>query len=370
MAKAPTFSICIPNYNYGHYLAETIQSVLDQTYQEFEIIVADNASTDNSVEVVESFNDPRIKLIRNQYNVGFAPNLQIVTRHANNQFLNLLSADDLMKPSALETYADLLSQQGEKADHTVLMSDADILDSESQVIGKISKSKNSFDSIHQYNQGNPDKPPKNRLNSTQTRHEQFRGMQILEESIKNLRNFAPFLTVVYPKLMWKIVEGYNGVHPISPDKHFNYKLLAQDPEVIYVHKPLFGYRVHGSINQQAQQTTLKQQLDDYLYTLEYSEDFLAELDLSRYDLINSLIDRVCLKTGLTQLVYGTYLHAFRMLAFALAAYPKETLRRPRAYLLAGLLALGPFSKIAARPFYNHYHAKEVQRLSKEISSPL
>ena len=57
-----SFSICIPNFNYAQYIGETIQSVLDQTYQNFEIIIADNASTDNSVEVVQSFDDNRIRL--------------------------------------------------------------------------------------------------------------------------------------------------------------------------------------------------------------------------------------------------------------------------------------------------------------------
>ena len=98
--KEPTFSICIPNYNYGRYIGDTIQSVLDQSYPHFEIIVADNASTDNSVEVVQSFNDPRIRLVQNRYNVGFGPNLQRATMHARHDFVNLLSSDDQMnRPS-------------------------------------------------------------------------------------------------------------------------------------------------------------------------------------------------------------------------------------------------------------------------------
>jgi len=71
--NSPFFSICIPNYNYAQYIGETIQSVLDQTCQDFEIIVADNASTDESVSVVEGFHDARIRLVRNRYNIVFAP---------------------------------------------------------------------------------------------------------------------------------------------------------------------------------------------------------------------------------------------------------------------------------------------------------
>jgi hypothetical protein len=69
-----------------------------------------------------------------------------------------------------------------------------------------------------------------------------------------------------------------------------------------------------------------------------------------------------LKTGLTQLVYGSYEQAFRMWAFALAAYPKATLRLLRFYLLTGLLLLGPLAHVVARPFYDYYHRRELQRL--------
>ena len=58
------FSICIPNYNYGSYIGETIKSVLNQTYENYEIIVVDNASTDDSLSVIKSFKDSRIKFLR------------------------------------------------------------------------------------------------------------------------------------------------------------------------------------------------------------------------------------------------------------------------------------------------------------------
>jgi len=349
----PSFSICIPNYNYGHYIAETIQSILNQTYQNFEIIVADNASTDNSIEVIKSFDDPRIRLIRNQYNIGFAPNLQHATMHAENDFLNLLSSDDLMKPNALETYANLIMEMQEQADNLVLISDVDIVDSKSQIIGEIIC-------------GSPTILPFGATSSFNGKtYLTYSGLSVLHNALKQLRTFAPFLSVVYPRALWEAVEGYNSVRAIGPDKHFHYKLLSLNPDVIYVRSPLFSYRQHSSPNQKAQQTNLKQQIDDYMYTLEYSDEFLSEINLTRRELIRVLLDRVCLKTGLTQLANGRYQQAFRMLAFALAAYPKETFSRPRAYMLAGLLAFGPFARIIARPFYNLYHKKELERIANE-----
>ena len=119
---SPTFSVCIPIYNHGRYIADTIQSVLNQTYPHFEIVIADNASTDDSVEQIQKLKDPRIKLHRNRYNIGFAPNLQRVTMLATNEYINLLSSDDQMKPNALETYASVIHTLGKRSE-LVLYSD-------------------------------------------------------------------------------------------------------------------------------------------------------------------------------------------------------------------------------------------------------
>src|SRR5512142_3007624 len=98
----PAFSICIPNFNYARYIGETIKSVLDQTYPNYEIVVVDNASTDNSVEIVRSFGSDRIRLFQNEYNVGFAPNLDRAAMRALHPYIIMLSSDDLMRPTALE----------------------------------------------------------------------------------------------------------------------------------------------------------------------------------------------------------------------------------------------------------------------------
>ncbi|MEX2400645.1 MAG: glycosyltransferase [Rhodothermales bacterium] len=342
----PTFSICIPNYNYARFIGDTIQSVLDQTYSHFEIIVVDNASTDNSIEVVEKFQDERIRLIKNRYNIGFAPNLQRATMYANYDFINLLSSDDRLKPDALETYAEVLRSRGDRASRTVLMSDVEVIDSGGDPLYTIATDIDSYESAVG---GYADDGLNNTLEVTV-----LRGHDVLATTLRQLRTFAPFLSIVYPKVLWKAIEGYNSVRTVGPDKHFNYKLLSQDPDIVYVRKTLFEYRVHQSPNEKAQQQTLKRQIDDYLYTTEFSDDFLASLGLLRDDLVRALLDNVCLKNGLTQLVYGTYTQAVRMLAFSFASYPKETLKRPRAYVLATLLMLGPIGKIIAKPLYALY----------------
>ena len=68
----PTVSIIIPTYNRKLLIGRSIRSVLNQTYRDFELIIVDDASTDNTEEVVSSFNDERIKYVRHEKNKGEA----------------------------------------------------------------------------------------------------------------------------------------------------------------------------------------------------------------------------------------------------------------------------------------------------------
>src|SRR3954468_2214109 len=139
MSSIPFFSICIPCFNHAEYIGKTIRSVLEQDFDDFEIIVADNASTDNSLEIVRSFLDRRIRIIENKYNIGFAPNLQRVTETARGRFINVLSSDDLMNQGALRTYANVIAMHPERRSEIVLMSDAWEIDQSGRVTRFITK---------------------------------------------------------------------------------------------------------------------------------------------------------------------------------------------------------------------------------------
>ena len=87
------FSICIPNFNYGRYLGETIATVLSQDVADLEVCVSDNASTDDSREVVGQIADERLRLSVNPTNVGFAPNLDRAGSMATGKTMIMLSSD-------------------------------------------------------------------------------------------------------------------------------------------------------------------------------------------------------------------------------------------------------------------------------------
>lgn len=97
----PLITVVIPVYNSEKYISSAIESVLTQTYQNFEIIIINDGSTDNTKRVIESFNDSRIKYIE-QKNAGPAAARNKGLENAIGEYIAFLDADDLWKPEKLE----------------------------------------------------------------------------------------------------------------------------------------------------------------------------------------------------------------------------------------------------------------------------
>lgn len=94
-------SVVMPAYNVENYIAESIQSVLNQTYEDWELIVVNDGSTDNTEKVIRSFSDARIRLI-NQENQGVSVARNVGIDNAKGDYICFLDSDDLYKPEFLE----------------------------------------------------------------------------------------------------------------------------------------------------------------------------------------------------------------------------------------------------------------------------
>lgn len=105
-------SVVIPLYNKEKQIAKTLKTVLDQTFQDFEIVIVNDGSTDNSVAEVEKFSDPRIRLIH-QKNAGVSAARNKGIAEAKGNFIALLDADDEWKPDYLETQMHLATKYPE-----------------------------------------------------------------------------------------------------------------------------------------------------------------------------------------------------------------------------------------------------------------
>jgi hypothetical protein len=338
----PLFSICIPCFNHAKYVGKTIESVLAQDFEDFEIVVADNASTDGSPDVVTAFGDPRIRLVRNRYNIGFAPNLQQVTRHATGRYLNLLSSDDLMSPGALSSYADAIrAHRGGKP--LVLMSQAWVIDSDGKRFAYATHEREHLAPLQV-------RMPTDAEIDAQPLVRVYQGREVLNRAVRELSTAGAFLTVTYDRALWEAVEGYNSIQHINPDMHFVYKVLSQDPRVVYVYRPLYAYRIHagGQLGLQAAERSVKYQLDMYNWTLSTPDAWLKSAGVDRDHLRRIFVDRDCVGAARTALAQGSWRDATRLLGLAAAFYPEVTARSAEARKLAGVLAAGPLGARAVK----------------------
>ena len=103
----PLVSILIPARNAAPWIAEAIESAIHQTYGRIEILVADNASTDETVEIALSFSDPRIRVLQSHTNLGMAGNHNRLARLSGGRYLKYLHADDFLFPSCVESMVSL-----------------------------------------------------------------------------------------------------------------------------------------------------------------------------------------------------------------------------------------------------------------------
>ena len=125
--------IITPTYNCAKFIGATIESVLNQTYQNFEMIIVDDASKDNTEEVVKSFKDKRIKYIRLSKNSGPAFARNRAMEEARGKYMAFLDSDDLWKREKLEKQINFIK----KNKYKIICSDYEQIDEEGNKLNKI-----------------------------------------------------------------------------------------------------------------------------------------------------------------------------------------------------------------------------------------
>jgi len=202
----PKVSVIIPTYNRASYLYSAIKSVLNQTFEDFEIIVVDDASTDNTKQTIDKFDDRRIYYIRHKENKGGSAARNTGIKRSKGKFIAFLDDDDMWMPSKLEKQLDLINKSLEIG---VVYSGVWIINGS----GKIRGSKPPF------LRGNifPDMLKKNYVGSCSTvliRKECLSGIGLFDEDLSAGQDFD----------LW-----------IRLAKHYQFD---------YVNEPLVLYRVH------------------------------------------------------------------------------------------------------------------------------
>ena len=131
--KDPLVTIYITNYNYGKFIRQSIESVLNQTEQDFELLIIDDGSVDNSREIIEEYRgNPKISIIY-QKNKGLNITNNIAMRASHGKYLMRLDADDFLEPEAVEVMSKVLEQDDELG---LVFPDYYYVDAEGQRIGE------------------------------------------------------------------------------------------------------------------------------------------------------------------------------------------------------------------------------------------
>lgn len=110
MASFPFISVITVSYNSANFISETITSVLSQTYQNFEYIICDDNSTDDTWSIIQTYTSEKIRLFRNESNIGEYANRNKAVEKAKGRYLIFIDGDDVMYPHALDVFSSYALQ--------------------------------------------------------------------------------------------------------------------------------------------------------------------------------------------------------------------------------------------------------------------
>lgn len=131
--EMPLVSICIPTYNGAKTIIQTLNSVLNQTYPNLEIIVCDDISPDNTVDVINQMNNERITVMTNPQNLGIVKNMNRCIQVANGKYVKILCQDDILQNDIIEKQVRAFT---ENDGVSIVTGASTVIDENDQVINK------------------------------------------------------------------------------------------------------------------------------------------------------------------------------------------------------------------------------------------
>lgn len=213
----PLVSVCIPAYNNADYIKETIESVLKQTYKNIELIVVDDQSKDDTVAVVKSIQDDRIKLYINEENLGMSGNWNRCMELCTGEYIKLICADDLIHETLIEREVRAMEQHPE-----VLL-----VESDTQFVDKNGKGKGFYKRYRK--RGVVD------------------GREISKVCVRTRDQFGAPLANLIRRSAYEQTGGFDSTFVYIVDYDF-FMNIANRGKVYIIHEPLNYFRIRYDSN--------------------------------------------------------------------------------------------------------------------------
>jgi glycosyltransferase involved in cell wall biosynthesis len=262
----PTVTVAIPSYNHGQYLGEAIASALAQTFPVDEVIVVENASSDNSLDVARGFQDPRVRVHENFRKIDGTSNWNRCFELAGGDYVVLLHADDALAPTMVERLMDRAMREP----------NAVIVNCDYEMLFVEHGQSRVFGMWHHHGET--------------VRNQTFDGRTMIEMMLKRGDNSIGTTSMqLIKRNAIRAVKGLDPTAAYVTDWEFAMRLLAQHGGLANVAEPLVKYRMH------AQNGT--------------SEDILLDTDVrGHFELLQKLVNPEHPFGELS----GEAIHAYRM----------------------------------------------------------
>lgn len=206
----PHVSVIIPTYNGADFVADAIESVLSQSYADFELLVVDDGSTDDTPEIAQSFNDSRIRIHENERNLGIAKNMNRAVQLADGNIIAFLDQDDYWYPEKLSRHVTAHQEQ----DAALVYSDVEMVTINGNFVERVS-------------------PPKPKTP----------GEPLVRQLYVSLNFIRTFSGVSLKRSAWMEAGGLNTDYSVSADYEL-YLRLATEHQFEFVDQSLVAKRRH------------------------------------------------------------------------------------------------------------------------------
>lgn len=223
-------SIAIPSYNCGKFIKFTIDSLLNQTYPNIEIVVSDNCSTDNTSNILSEFcrKDSRVKFFRNDKNVGYTKNISNAIEKTNGKYIAIYHADDIYSDKIIEKQYNVLINN---PDINNVFTQLNFLNSEKNIV----KNKN-YNFLYKF--------------SLEKKGELLIGdLNSILPVFLEYGNFLPCPSYMSRKSSL-LKDLFDDDFPTNEDLNAWLKILKNGEKIAIIMEPLLNYRIHeqqGSI---------------------------------------------------------------------------------------------------------------------------